>query len=84
VLIELRPGKELEFYEEVKDIQGVEKSLTYMDIVHGPFDAVMIIEADLKTLDALIMKVRGLPQVVRTETLMNFEIFSWEELSGRI
>jgi hypothetical protein len=85
VLVEIQPGKEKEFAEEVLS-KGlvVDSKVERMDFVHGPFDFVMVLRGLLKDLDARVMELRKSPFVHRTETLICFEIFSWEDISGRL
>jgi hypothetical protein len=85
VLVEIQPGKEKEFAEEVLS-KGlvVDSKVERMDFVHGPFDFVMVLRGLLKDLDARVMELRKSPFVRRTETLICFEIFSWEDISGRL
>jgi len=71
LLVQVYPGKEKEFLEKVKSLPG----MVSVDIVHGSFDMVMLLEADLKMIDDSIMKVRSLQSVCRTETLLGFERF---------
>jgi hypothetical protein len=85
VLIGIQPGKEKEFAEYVisrrlpKDI-----NVDRMDLVHGSFDAVMLLRGTMKSIDARIMELRKSPLIRKTETLLCFEIPSWEDLSGRL
>jgi len=85
VLVKVQPGKEKEFIEYVtsknlpRDI-NVER----MDIVHGSFDAVVLLRGRMKNIDAKIMELRRSPFVSSTDTLICFEALSWEDISGRL
>jgi len=85
VLIKVQPGKEKEFIEYVmsknlpRDI-NVER----MDIVHGSFDAVVLLRGTMKNIDAKIMDLRKSPFVSSTDTLLCFETLNWEDISGRL
>ena len=71
MLVQVYPGKEKELLEKVKSLRGK----VSVDMVHGSFDVVMLLEGDLKTIDDTILKVRSLQSVSRTETLLGFERF---------
>jgi hypothetical protein len=85
VLVEIQPGKEKEFCDEVLS-KGLilDSKVERMDFVHGPFDFVIILRGTIKDLDARIMEMRKSPYVRETETLICFEMFTWEDLSGRL
>ena len=55
-----------------------------MDFVHGYFYFVIILQGAMKDIDARIMEMRKSPFVRRTETLICFEMFTLEDLSGRL
>lgn len=85
VLLEIQPGKEKEFSDEVLS-RGLilDSKVERMDFVHGPFDFVMILRGAMKDLDARVMEMRKSPYVRETQTLTYFEMLSWEDLSGRL
>jgi hypothetical protein len=85
VLVEIQPGKEKDFSEEILS-KGllVDSSVERMDFVHGSFDFVIILRGAMKDIDRRVMEMRRSPFVRRTETLICFEMFSWEDLSGRL
>jgi hypothetical protein len=85
VLVEIQPGKEKEFSEEV--LSGgliVDSKLERLDFVHGSFDFVIILQGSMKDIDSRILEIRKSPFVRRTETLICFEMFTWEDLSGKL
>jgi uncharacterized protein with GYD domain len=55
-----------------------------MDFVHGSFDLVVVLNGTMKDVDARVMVMRKSPFVRRTETLISFEMFNWEDLTGRL
>lgn len=55
-----------------------------LDFVHGSFDFVIILQGLMKDIDSRIMELRKSTSVRRTETLICFEMFTWEDLSGRL
>jgi len=85
VLIEIQPGKEKEFSEYVTS-KGLSRDINVerMDFVHGSFDAVVLLRGTMKSIDARILELRKSPLIRRTETLLCFEMLSWEDLSGRL
>jgi hypothetical protein len=85
VLVEIQPGKEKDFSEEILS-KGllVDSSVERMDFVHGSFDFVIILRGAMKDIDLRVVEMRKSPFVRRTETLICFEMFSWEDLSGRL
>lgn len=85
VLVEIQPGKEKEFSEEVLS-KGLimDSKAERLDFVHGSFDFVIILQGSMKDIDSRIMEIRKSPFVRRTETLICFEMSTWEDLSGRL
>jgi broad-specificity NMP kinase len=85
VLVEIQPGKEKDFSDEVLS-KGLilDSKVERMDFVHGSFDFVIILRGAMKDIDARVMEIRKSPFVRRTETLICFEMFTWEDLSGRL
>lgn len=66
MLMVVAVGKEHEIIQKVCKIPGV----TEADVVYGEFDVVIRIEGTLKQLDDANLKVRKLPGVIRTVTLV--------------
>jgi hypothetical protein len=85
VLVEIQPGKEKEFANEVLS-RGlvVDSKVERMDFVHGSFDFVIVLRGLMKDIDARVMELRKSPLIRRTETLICFEMFNWEDISGRL
>jgi len=85
VLVEVQPGKEKEFADEILS-KGLilDSRVERMDFVHGSFDLVVVLNGAMKDVDARVMAMRKSPFVRRTETLICFEMFTWEDLSGRL
>ncbi len=83
VLVEIVPGKEQEFANEV-----VSKGLMFdskvdrMDFVHGDFDFVLILSGNTRDIDRRILDMRKLPYVRKTHTLTPFEMLNWEVISA--
>lgn len=85
VLVEIQPGKEKDFAEEVMS-KGLilDSKVERVDFVHGAFDFVIILRGTMKDVDARVMEMRKSPFVRRTETMICVEMFTWEDLSGRL
>jgi hypothetical protein len=85
VLVEIQPGKEREFANEILS-KGLilDSKVERMDFVHGSFDLIIMLHGAVADIDRRIMEIRKSPFVRRTETLICFEIFNWEDLSGRL
>jgi hypothetical protein len=85
VLVEIQPGKEKEFCDEVLS-KGLllDSKVERMDFVHGSFDFVIILRGLMKDIDLRVMEMRKSQFVRKTETLICFEMFNWEDLSGRL
>jgi hypothetical protein len=85
VLVEIQPGKEKEFADEVLSKKVIlDSRAERMDFVHGSFDLVFVFNGSMKDVDSRVMAMRKSPFVRRTETLICFEMFAWEDLSGRL
>ena len=85
VLIEIQPGKEKEFADYIMS-EGLprDKKVERMDFVLGSYDAVVLLRGTMKDIDAKVLQLRASPLIRRTETLLCFEMFSWEDISGRM
>ena len=85
VLIEIQPGKEKEFAEYVVS-KGLSRDINVerMDFVHGSFDVVVLLRGAMKSIDARILELRKSPLILRTETLLCFDIPNWEDMTGRL
>jgi broad-specificity NMP kinase len=85
VLVEIQPGKEKDFCDEVLS-RGLilDSKVERMDFVHGSFDFVIVLRGAIKDIDARVMEMRKSPFVRKTETLICFEMFTWDDLSGRL
>jgi hypothetical protein len=85
VLVEVQPGKEREFTIELLS-KGliVDSKVERMDFVHGSFDFVIMLCGTMEDIDRRLMEMRKSPFVRRTETLVCFDMHTWEDLSGRL
>ncbi len=71
VLVEIKPGKEKEFREDVLARRLlVDTKEERIDFVHGAFDYVVILCGAVKDIDRRIIEIRKSPFVVKTETLI--------------
>jgi hypothetical protein len=85
VLVEIQPGKEKEFADEVLS-KGLilDSKVERVDFVHGAFDFVIILRGTMKNVDDRIMEMRKSQFVRRTETMISFEMSTWEDLTRRL
>ncbi len=71
VLVEIKPGKEKEFKEDIMSRGLLPKpNDERMDFVHGAFDFVIILHGAVKDIDRRIIEIRKSPFIVKTETLI--------------
>jgi len=85
VLVEVQPGREKEFMDEVLSRGLVRDSrVERMDFVHGSFDLVVVLIGAMKDVDSRVIAMRRIPFVLRTETLISFGMLNWEHMSGRL
>ncbi len=85
VLVEIQPGKEKEFSDLVSSQKSSKDSIVErMDFVHGSFDFVITLNGTFKDIDRKVMEIRQSPFVRKTDTLIAFELFNWEDLTGRL
>jgi len=68
ILIQIQPGKESELYGELKQVSNI----TGIDLVHGPYDFVVIAEGTASDVDRLVLRIRKIPYVLNTETMTTF------------
>ena len=80
VLVELQPGKEGDFANYILS-KGfmLDSKVERLDFVHGSFDFLMALKGKLKDIDNLIMEMRKSPYVQKTQTLICFEMFNWDQ-----
>jgi hypothetical protein len=85
VLVAIQPGKEQEFANEIVSKRLINDSkVERVDFVHGNFDFVITLNGTAIDIDNRIMKIRLLPYVQRTETLIPFQMLNWEEMLKKI
>jgi hypothetical protein len=71
VLVEIQPGKEKEFTDDIVSRGLITDSKDErIDVVHGAFDFVIILCGAVKDIDRRIIEIRKSPFVVKTETLI--------------
>ena len=73
VLVEIQPGKEREFVDEMLS-KGliVDSKVERIDLVHGAFDFAIMLHGKMENIDRRIMELRKSPFVRKTETLVSF------------
>ncbi len=77
ILIVFQPGREEDVFEELSTFQNIKAA----DVVHGPYDMVLVLEGDIEDIDKTIMRIRKMRYVEKTESLLSFDPVSWTELS---
>ena len=83
VLVTIQPGKEEEFANEILSRGLVFNSkVDRLDFVHGTFDFIVLLSGKTRDIDRLIMEMRRLPFVRKTDTLIPFEMLSWDDVSS--
>jgi hypothetical protein len=85
VLVVIHPGKEKEFCDEVLS-KGLilDSRVERMDFVHGSFDFVLTLRGAIKDIDLRVIELRKSPFVRKTQTLICFEMFTWDDLSSQL
>ena len=85
VLVTIQPGKEQEFANEIVSKKLITDSkIERVDFVHGNFDFVISLIGTSHDIDSRILKIRLLPFVQRTETLIPFQMMNWERILKKI
>lgn len=80
ILIRVEPGKEVDLYNELRQIPNV----AGIDLVRGPFDFIVVAEGTGGDVERVILQIRRLRYILSTETLTSFETYPWEDVSGRL
>jgi hypothetical protein len=85
VLVELRPGKEKEFCEEILEKGMIlDSKVERTDFVHGPYDFICVLNGEIHEVDQRIMDMRTSPHIRKTETLICFDVFTWDDIKTRV
>ncbi len=85
VLVAIQPGREQEFANEVVSKRLInDPKVERIDFVHGNFDFIIALNGTSQDIDSRILKIRLLPYVQRTETLIPFQMLNWEEILKKI
>lgn len=80
VLVAIKPGKEQDFADEIAKLGLIrDPTVDKIDFVHGSFDFIITFNGPMDEVDSSILEIRLLPYVLRTETLIPFKLFKWEE-----
>lgn len=71
VLVQIQPGKEKEFSKEILAKKlFVDPEVERMDLVHGPYDFVIVLSGTIKDMDRRIIEIRKSQFIAKTETLI--------------
>ena len=85
VLVAIQLGMEQEFTNEIVSKRLITDSkVERVDFVHGNFDFVISLTGNAHDIDSRILKIRLLPYVQKTETLIPFQMLNWEEIHKKI
>ena len=83
VLVTIQPGKEQEFANEIMSKGLVFNSkVDRLDFVHGAFDFIVLLSGKTRDIDRIIIEMRKLPYVRKTDTLIPFEMLSWDDVTS--
>jgi hypothetical protein len=85
VLVGLQPGKEKEFCEEILEKGLVlDSKVERTDFVHGSYDFICVLNGEISDIDRRIIELRRSPHIRKTETLICFDVFTWDELKHKV
>ncbi len=65
-LIQVQPGKEDELSKGLSTFQNVKSA----DLVHGPYNMVLVFEGDITSIEKTLMRVKKIPYIEKTELLL--------------
>ena len=85
VLVELIAGKEKKFCEEILE-KGVilDSKIERTDFVHGTYDFICMLHGEMKDIDRRIIELRNSPYIRKTETLICFDMFTWDQAKDEV
>ncbi len=85
VLVAIQPGKEQELANEIVS-KGLilDSKVERLDFVHGSFDLIITLSGSKYDIDRRILEMRKLPFIRKTETLIPFEMFNWEDIQSKL
>jgi hypothetical protein len=72
ILVDVQPGHELDIINGSALSPGISsfRGVVQADVVHGSSDIVVVVEAEPKTITEIIFKIRKIPHVIKTESLL--------------
>ena len=72
ILVDVDPGHEMDIIDGSAMCAGIScfAGVVHADVVHGGHDIVVVVEGDPKTIDETILKLRKIPHVRKTESLL--------------
>ena len=72
ILVHVDPGHETDIIDGSSMTAGISSfaGVVQADVVHGAYDVVVVVEGEPKTIDETIMKLRKIPHVRKTESLL--------------
>lgn len=71
-MINVKPGHELEIIEGKAMSAGISsfKGVVQADVIRGSYDIIAVVESEPKTIDETILKIRKIPNVIKTESFL--------------
>ena len=80
LLVSIQTGKEQEFASEVLS-KGLifDSEIERLDFVYGSFDFIVVLTGSVADIDRRILEMRQISYVQNTETLIPFEMLSWDD-----
>ena len=72
ILVHVDPGHEIDIIDGSAMSAGISSfaGVVQSDVVHGAYDIVVVVEGEPKTIDETILKLRKIPHVRKTESLL--------------
>jgi hypothetical protein len=85
VLVIIEPGKDEAFANAIVSTGLLARAVVErMDFLHGSFDFIIILKGTRENIDSVILEMRKLPFVKRTQTLIPFDMFTWDDMSAAL
>ena len=75
ILVQVDPGQEMDIIAGSAMNAGISSfaGVVQANVVHGAYDIVVVVEGEPKTIDETIMKLRKIPHVRKTESLLTMQ-----------
>ena len=72
ILVNIDPGNEKNIINGTAMSEGISSfaGVVQADVVYGAYDIIVVVEGEPKTIDDTIMRLRKIPHVRKTESLL--------------